>query len=171
MLLAKTKRKEVRWSELRDSGKLEFKDAMAKEITKWLRYWALRKMSRKSMKSQNPMRMRRVLTCKTSGKAKARLLSWDLKIMTAAPTASKRARNPMLAVAAKHRWGLSKGDVTAAFLQGDLAGESGPVYVDPPSEARGKLDTTEDDVCELTRPGYGRINAPRCWWKKVKKGF
>ena len=123
------------------------------------------------------MRMRWVLTKKSSGEAKARLVikgyeDRDLSVLaTASPTCSRRARNFVLLIAAQNGWKLQKGDVTAAFLQAGATEEDRNSYVEPPPDVKKDIGMDDGDHCKLIGPGYGTVHAPRCWWQKVRADF
>ncbi|CAK0906464.1 unnamed protein product [Prorocentrum cordatum] len=108
--VANQKRKdkiEFHWSKLSSSKKDEFRKATTKEVKD----------------PADVIRCRWVLTRKSDGTAKARLvlLGYQTEDIgqepTASPTASRRARNILLTVAAASSWNIVKGDVTSALLQ------------------------------------------------------
>merc|ERR1712110_972645 len=86
------------------------------------------------------MRMRWVITTKSAGQLKARLVVQgftdpDLgRLRREAPTASRRARNTFFALTASLGFRLRKGDVTAAFLQGDHSELERDVLCEPVRE-------------------------------------
>ena len=105
------------------------------------------------------MRMRWVLTWKEpkeddpdqSRKAKARLVvvgftDPDLtSVPRDSPTLAVRTRYLMYAIVAMHKWELCKGDITAAFLQGEAgAEEAWKVYGKPPPELLQRLGVNEN---------------------------
>ena len=74
---------------------------------------------------KNIMNMRWVLTTKSDGTAKARLVILGFQmasiaeVESAAPTMARVSRNLLLAVCSNKGFKLRAGDVTAAFLQSD----------------------------------------------------
>eukprot|EP00959_Pyramimonas_sp_CCMP1952_P317133 6637343-Pyramimonas_sp.AAC.1 len=90
---------------------------MTREVTNWKEHKGLRPVPTSEVKDPADMiRCRWVLTRKADGTAKARLvlLGYQTKIIgkepTASPTASRRARNILLTIAAANHWNLVKGD-------------------------------------------------------------
>ena len=122
------------------------------------------------------LRCRWVLSWKTSGAAKARMVivgftDPDLaEERREAPTVSKRARMLCLQMAATHRWPAEKGDVISSFLQcRDKTEEHRQIYMDPVDELRESLKMGQDQIVQILKAGYGLTNAPRRWWQQVKK--
>ncbi|CAK0814132.1 unnamed protein product [Prorocentrum cordatum] len=125
--VANPKRKdkiEFHWGKLSPSEKVEFRAAMTKEVTKWNQYKGLRPVPASEVKDPaGVIKCRWVLPRKADGAAKARLvlLGYQTKDIgkepTASPTASRRARNILLTIAAANHWNVVEGDVTSAFLQ------------------------------------------------------
>eukprot|EP00959_Pyramimonas_sp_CCMP1952_P226916 4744230-Pyramimonas_sp.AAC.1 len=83
------------------------------------------------------MKMRWVITKKETGDLKARLVVLGYtdpslgQIRTACPTCSRRARHRFLGVSASMGFQVFKGDLKAAFLQGDLGEEDRNVLSEP----------------------------------------
>ena len=103
------KSKEVSWQKLPLHEKKEYDIAMAKELSNVIISRALRRLSKEELRSLDPKRlmaMRWVLTRKSDGTAKARLVVLGSmapsvsEVETASPTLSKTGRNLVLAVAA-----------------------------------------------------------------------
>eukprot|EP00974_Lingulodinium_polyedra_P058476 5631547-Lingulodinium_polyedra.AAC.1 len=62
-----------------------------------------------------------------------------------------------------------KGDVKAAFLQGDLAEEAGSVFVEPVPELAQATGLRAHECAKLVKSVYGLVEAPRRWWMRVGK--
>eukprot|EP00959_Pyramimonas_sp_CCMP1952_P221535 4631158-Pyramimonas_sp.AAC.1 len=102
----------------------EFEEAITNETNNWLQHRGLRLVPASQVKgAADIIRSRGLFTRKANGRAKVRfaLLGYQSKDLgmepTASPTASRRARNAMLTIAAANNWKLIEGDVTSAFLQ------------------------------------------------------
>ena len=120
------KSKEVTWSKLSLEEKKEFDEAQAIELSNVLTSAAVRALTTSELKDLDyarVMRMRWVLTRKSSGTAKARLVVLGFQqpnlttVQTAAPTLSRTGRYALLAAASNRGFKLASGDVTSAFLQ------------------------------------------------------
>eukprot|EP00435_Cladocopium_sp_Y103_P047941 s1625_g14.t1 len=120
------KSKEVDWKRLPLSEKKEFDVAQAKEISNVVISKALRNLTKEELDKldeKRVMSMRWVLTRKTDGTAKARLVILGFmarnltEVATASPTLSKVGRNLVLTLSANLKFIIRGGDVTAAFLQ------------------------------------------------------
>ena len=113
------------------------------------------------------MKMRWVITRKEAGDLKARLVVLGFtdpglgRIKTASPTCSRRARQAFLGVAASMGFQVFKGDVKAAFLQGDLGEEDRNVLVEPVKELREAMRLEHHQCVKLKKAIYGLVNAPR----------
>ncbi|CAK0855515.1 unnamed protein product [Prorocentrum cordatum] len=160
--VANQKRKdkiEFHWGKLSPSEKAEFRKAMAKEVKD----------------PAEVIRCRWVLTRKSDGAAKARLvlLGYQTKDIGQKPaasrTASRRARNLLLTVAAANSWTIVKGDVTSAFLQAnDLKKD---LFVEADKALSAEFGVQPGQVLRVVKPGYGIGEAPRKWWQTVKQDF
>ena len=116
------------------------------------------------------MKSRWVLTWKSDGSAKARMVligftDPDLTdLRTDSPTVSRRARMMFLQLCANRRWKVKKGDVVGAFLQNDTETEKArQIYTDAVPEIKAAMNMKEDEVCQLLKAGYGLTSAPRRW--------
>jgi len=147
ILLANLKRKarsEVSLKQCNPQEAPEFRGVLHREFLQWDKYEVLRvaKGAPKHVPPEEVEEMRWVFTRKANGSAKARAVTRgyqakDLaKLKSAAPTASRRARNLFLPLAEQFGWKIGKGDVTAAFLQGAKSQAGRQAYVDPPLEFR-----------------------------------
>eukprot|EP00959_Pyramimonas_sp_CCMP1952_P208863 4368677-Pyramimonas_sp.AAC.1 len=95
----------------------EFEEAVDKETNNWVQHQGLRPVPASRVRdTADIIRARWLFTRKADGRAKARLvfLGYQTKDLgkepTASPTASRRARNVMLTIAAANHWKLIKGD-------------------------------------------------------------
>ena len=91
-----------------------------------------------------------------------------LELETAAPTLSSEGFAIACQIIASCGWGMTIGDIEAAFLRGDgITRQKGRVLVKIPSE--GIPDVPPTAIIELLRPVYGLADAPRLWWKSLTK--
>ena len=94
------------------------------EVNNWLKNEVC--TAAKKVLGEKPMKMRWHLIMKDGGKVKARLIILGFqdprlgKINKASPTVSTRGRNLALQLMANNQLRMHKGDVKAAFRQGDL---------------------------------------------------
>ncbi|CAK0904869.1 unnamed protein product, partial [Prorocentrum cordatum] len=140
--------------------KAEFRKAMTKEVPNWKQYKGLRRVPASEIKDPaDVIRCRWVLTRKSDGAAKARLvlLGYQTKDIgqepTASPAASRRARNLLLTVAAAISWTIVKGDVTSAFLQAnDLKKD---LFVEADEALSAEFGVQPGQVLRVVKPGYG----------------
>ncbi|CAK0911327.1 unnamed protein product, partial [Prorocentrum cordatum] len=177
--VANQKRKdkiEFHWGKLSPSEKAEFRNAMPKEVANWKQCKGLRRVPVSEVKDPaDVIRCRWVLTRKSDGAAKARLvlLGYQTKDIgqepAASPTASRRARNLLLTVAAANSWTIVKGDVTSAFLQAnDLKKD---LFVEADEALSAEFGVQPGQVLRVVKPGYGIGEAPRKWWQTVQQDF
>ncbi|CAK0827541.1 unnamed protein product, partial [Prorocentrum cordatum] len=147
-----------------------------KETDNWLQHRGLRPVPASEVKDiADIIRARWLFTRKADGRAKARLvlLGYQTKDLgkepTASPTASRRARNVMLTIAAAHNWKLIKGDVTSAFLQANELEKD--LFIEPDAVLKKAFKVKEGELLRVVKPGYGIGEAPRHWWETVKVDF
>ncbi|CAK0829538.1 unnamed protein product [Prorocentrum cordatum] len=150
-------------------------EAQQKECTSVLSTKAVRILSRKGIDPARLLRCRFVLTWKKDeqgnvlrGKARLVVLGFSdpdlLHLWTESPVASRRARQLLLAMAARHKWKREKADAVTAFLQGETDEEKRKIYADPPKDVRQASGMKDDDVLQFLKPMYGFVHAPRKWW-------
>ena len=143
--------------------KTELKGRKQTEIHNWLRHGVVEAASRAGVHPGGLMRMRWVVTTKDSGDMKARLVVQGItdpalgRLRTESPTCSRRARQVFLALTASLRLKMHRGDVKAAFLQGDE--ETRTVLVECAGTSRISLSRTssvrtsnESSVWPVRRP-------------------
>ena len=128
--------------------------------------------------AQGPlMKCRWVLTIKDGGDCKARIVvlgfqDKDLGLMkTQAPTCSRRARNIFNQKVANSGYYLRKGDVKAAFLQGNDTQKHRNVCIEPVPELAEKFGLKEGEVLRLLKAVYGLCNAPLEWYLCINQWF
>ncbi|CAK0825479.1 unnamed protein product, partial [Prorocentrum cordatum] len=154
-------------------------EAQQKECTSVLSTRAVRILGRKGIDPARLLRCRFVLTWKKDeqgnvlrGKARLVVLGFSdpdlLHLRTESPVASRRARQLLLAMAARHKWKLEKADAVTAFLQGETDEEKRKIYADPPKDVRQAFGMKDDDVLQFLKPMYGFVHAPRKWWLHFK---
>ncbi|CAK0817744.1 unnamed protein product, partial [Prorocentrum cordatum] len=167
---------ELSWSKLNTSERAEFEVAISKETDNWLQHRGLRPVPASEVKdSADIIRARWLFTRKADGRAKTRLalLGYQTKDLgkepTASPTASRRARNVMLTIAAAHDWKLIKGDVTSALLQANELDKD--LFIEPDAALKKAFKVKEGELLRVVKPGYGIGGAPRHWWETVKVDF
>ena len=171
------KGKEIQWEKLPLSEKKEFDMAMAKELSQVAISKALRNLTKKEELQVRPeqlMKMRWVLTRKSDGTAKARLVVLGFmahnltEVATTSPTMSKVGRNVILTLAAAYKFKLKAGDVTSAFLQTGISLEDEELNVLAPPELSAMFGSEAGDqrVLRVREAFYGLAHAPRKWWER-----
>ncbi|CAE7892802.1 RE2, partial [Symbiodinium necroappetens] len=173
------KGREVSWSSLTLDKKKEFDGAMAKEISNVIRNCAVRALAAKEKEKldiRRIMKMRWVLTFKSDGRAKARLVVLGYQSPTlvesqaSSPTLSKLGKMLILSIVANNSWMLESADVSSAFLQSLQDMEKEDLFVYAPAElaaAYGADGTEDSTVLKLTRAFYGLCSAPKSWYDTV----
>ena len=167
-----------------DYRKMSFQDqklfdaAKQKEVKAWLDHGTVKKLSKGSLKPEQVMRCRWLLTWKdplpgtTEKRAKARLVILGFEdpgvgvVPNDAPTLSKDARQLLLQKASSNRWDLLNFDISTAFLKG--AGDGRPLGIHAPPEIKSALKMTEGDQCSLEGGAYGRVDAPFLWYQAFR---
>lgn len=122
------------------------------------------------------MQMRWVLTLKSDGTPKARLVALGFQApnltegATAAPTMSRAARNLLLTAAASLQLRVKTGDVSSAFLQtvDSLESEGLTVWAPPELAAFYGGDPREQLPLRVLKAFYGLVHAPRKWFETVE---
>ena len=91
-----------------------------------------------------------------------------LDVKTASPTLSDEGFAVTLQILASHRWDLVIADIEGAFLRGDtIQREKGKILVSLPRDGVPGLASTP--ICELIKPVYGLVDAPKLWWDSLTK--
>ncbi len=172
---ARKGRTEVSLKSLTAEKRKELVTAKDKEIQNWLRNSAVEAAARAGLRGRQLMRMRWVLTTKSSGAMKARLVVQGFTdpdlghLRRESPMASRRARQTFLTLSASLGLHIHKGDVTSAFLQGGGTELERDVLCEPVKELSDALNLKNHEVVRLRKAVYGLINAPRQWWKDVQQ--
>eukprot|EP00913_Durusdinium_trenchii_P009211 g8659.t1 len=174
------KGKEVEWQRLPLHEKKEYDLAMAKELSQVAISRALRNLTAQEEMKVTPeqlMKMRWVLTRKSDGSAKARLVVLGFmahnltEVATASPTMSKVGRNLILALAAGLKFKVKAGDVTSAFLQTGISLEDEELNVLAPPELSAMFGASDGQqkALRVREAFYGLAHAPRKWWERCVK--
>ncbi|CAK0829661.1 unnamed protein product [Prorocentrum cordatum] len=177
--IAKQRRKdkvELTWSKMNATERKELEEAIAKETNNWVQHQGLQPAPASRVRdTADIIRARWLFTRKADGRAKARLVllgyqTKDLgKAPTASPTASRRARNVVLTIAAAKHWKLTKGDVTSALLQANKLEKD--YFIEPDNVLKKAFNVKDGELLQVTKPGYGIGEAPRHWRETVKVDF
>ena len=169
---------EESWNQLSLERKKDFDIAQAKELSQVMTSGALRSLTRSeqlNLDKSKVMNMRWVLTTKSGGVAKARLVVLGFQahnlteVETASPTMSKIGRNMVLMLAANLGFELKSGDVSSAFLQADavLEDENLAVWAPPELATLFGGDPRHPMALRVVRAFYGLCHAPRKWFESV----
>ena len=173
------KGKEKEWQKMTMDEKMSFDLAQAKELSQVLQSKALRSLTIQEQKNLDPktaMSMRWVLTTKSDGTSKARLVVLGyqapnlVSVQTASPTMSRLSRNMLLTMCANSGVTLRGGDVTSAFLQADQSLEDQQLTVWAPSELAvlfGAAPESPTMALRVCRAFYGLVQAPREWFEHL----
>ncbi|CAE7456732.1 bchH, partial [Symbiodinium microadriaticum] len=173
------KGREVSWSSLSLDQKKEFDTAMAKEISNVLRNCAVRALSsaeKGQVDIRRVMKMRWVLTFKSDGRSKARLVVLGyqapnlIESQASSPTLSKLGKLLILSIVANNLWMLESADVSSAFLQSLQDMEKEDLFIYAPAElaaAFGEDGSQDSTILKLTRAFYGLCSAPKSWYDTV----
>ena len=182
--------KELPWSYIPDDQKEAFRSAEQKQWREHVDHNAVEPMSveesRRIMK-QLPDRVlpsrfayRDKNWAKRKGnkeipwKHKARLVigghvdpDLHLGLNTSAPTVSRQGILLLLQILAsnlQNNWTASAGDITAAFLNGELL--SRELYIKQPKSGLGNLHP--EQIVKLTKGVFGLVDSPHAWWAKLR---
>eukprot|EP00969_Alexandrium_andersonii_P242173 10696275-Alexandrium_andersonii.AAC.1 len=86
-----------------------------------------------------------------------------------APTASRAGKYLLAATAAEKRWPLFTLDAHTAFLSGDKSERPAPLYFEPPADLRAGMGLAPWEVLVLEKAAYGLSEAPRAWWRRLRR--
>lgn len=93
-----------------------------------------------------------------------------LDVQTASPTLSNEGFSVALQLLASHKWKMTIADIEGAFLRGDTINrKNGRILVRLPKD--GVPDIEQSAVCELIKPVYGLVDAPKLWWDSLTKSL
>ena len=173
------KSKEVSWQRLSLERKMDYDMAQAKELSNVLQAKALRTLTRQEWSEldyKKIMGMRWVLTSKSDGAAKSRLVVLGYQapnlteVQASAPTMSRLSRNFLLMMCANKKLRICSGDVTSAFLQAPQSLEDENLVIWAPSELAvlfGAPPSSPVLPLKVCRAFYGLVHAPRKWYDHV----
>lgn len=151
VMIASTARKqkvEVKYRDLGSDEQRLFDAAKDKEIKAWIDHGTVQKVTRGTLRSDQIMRCRWILTWKapevggTERRAKARLVVLGFEdpdiseVPRDAPTLSKDGRQLLLQLVASRRWDLLNFDISTAFLKGQ--GDGRPLGIYPLKNSKGQ---------------------------------
>ncbi len=163
---------ELRWHDIPHHKLEDFRKAKDKEVSSWVRESAV-KLVNKEVPANRIMKMRWLYTTKTDGSAKARIVivgftDPDLgQIPKTSPTMSRRTRGLVLTACSTVGWTVLKGDVKAAFLQGQESEEQRQIFAKPVKELNERLGGSEKSLVQIIKACYGLANAPAQWYQSV----
>ena len=158
------------------SERAQFMAAKRKELQSFFdnRAWkvATHKDPTRTLRARFLLRWREVDNA--APEAKARLVLQGFKdpdalsgnLQTSSPTASRLARQCVLAIAGINGWPPWAADVASAFLQGKE--QVRKLLVQLPADAARLMGLHADDCMELLKPMYGQTDAPRAWYLEAR---
>ena len=188
---ARKQRSEVKMIELDSTDRAMFEKAKQSEIESWISTETITKILRHQIPRENIMKCRWILTWKpidpddkkVSGskshprhKPKARLVVLGFQdpqvdsIPRDSPTLSKLSRMLILQSAASNQWKIGSFDVKTAFLRGQ-ARDNRILGIEPPKELKERLQLRENEVLQLLKGAYGRVDAPYLWFMELKQAL
>ena len=173
----KKKRVEVKEKNLNPAEQQMIREAKGKEVREFVKEHVVERVKEgEDIDMNKVMRMRWVLTWKKQedgtkkGKARLVVLGFEDPFLgaenTSSPTLNKRSKQMLLQIAVQNEWRLSKGDVTAAFLQGRPISQS-KYALAPPELAEAMNLPKGERVIKLLKSVYGLTTAPIEWFNKV----
>ena len=170
---------EIKMRDLDANDRKLILEAKKKELATFMQYKAIKMLSRQGISKNKLVPMKWVLTWKEvdedgtkKKKGKARLVAIGYKdpesatSRVEAPTQSRVARNVQLQVARGLDHDLIKGDISGAFLQGEVD-RGRHLYGVPPKDVLKILGVPEGHVMEFLKQIYGLTTAPRGFFLKV----
>ena len=167
---------EVREKTLTSDELEQFKVAKQKEVSNFIQEKCLEVLPPNLQPPRHvAMRMRWLLNWKLADdgtrKAKARIVIQGYQDPlyeyrdTSAPVVSRTGRQCFLQMCAIQKFRTSKGDVTGAFLQGDVCQQD--LWCLPTEELCTALAIPVHSVCKLRKAAYGLVQAPLMWYNSV----
>ena len=188
---ARKQRSEVKMVDLDATDRALFEKAKNSEIDSWINTETIAKILRHQIPRENIMKCRWILTWKpidsdeklSSGskthprhKPKARLVVLGFQdpqvdsIPRDSPTLSKLSRMLILQFAASQQWKIGSFDVKTAFLRGQCR-DNRILGVEPPKELKERLQVQDNEVLQLLKGAYGRVDAPYLWFMELKQSL
>ena len=183
---AKRQRSEVKLTQLSESDRKLFQQAKEKEINSWISTETITKILRHKLPRENILRSRWILTWKevdpekntgqvaAKFKPKARLVVLGFEdpqvdnIPRDSPTMNKLSRMLVLQMAASQKWTIQSFDVQTAFLRGREQNQR-MLGMEPPEEMRKLMKLKQEEVVQLLKGAYGRVDAPYLWFAEFKR--
>ena len=176
----KRKQVEVHERNLSPQERAQFREAKMKEVRSFISAQCFELVPKHLQPDPaSGVGMRWVLTWKEAGdssdpkrrKAKARAAvlgyqddQYEYR-QTSSPTVSRTGRQAFLQLCAWRKFGITKGDVSAAFLQGELLEDD--YWIRPVPEIYEELKVEPGELLKLKRAAYGLVQAPLHWYKSV----
>ena len=187
---AKRQRSEVKISQLTSEDREKFHAAKMKEVESWIATETIAKILRHQIPRENILRSRWILTWKeldetqqNNGppqhpkfKPKARLVVLGYEdpelenIPRDSPTMNKLTRMLILQYAASQHFDIRSFDVQTAFLRGSEQNQR-VLGMEPPPEMRERLKLSQQEIVQLLKGAYGRVDAPFLWFTELKKSL
>lgn len=173
----KRKQVEVKEKSLTASQRQEFAESKDKEVRNFIRESCLEALPEHLQPPKDvAMRMRWLLVWKwdenNQQKAKARIVIqgyqdplYEFREVSA-PVVSRAGRQCFLQVCAQQKFRVSKGDVTGAFLQGDVCTDK-HMWCIPVQELCEAMRIPKGSVCRLRKAAYGLVQAPLLWYNSI----
>ena len=187
---AKKQRAEIRLAELGAEDRKLFEKAKLKEVDSWISTETVAKILRHKVPKENIMRCRWILTWKPiddenersesrshpKHKPKARLVVLGFQdpevdsIPRDSPTLTKLGRMLILQIAASRKWEIGSFDIKTAFLRGEEKSNR-ILGIEPPVELKDRLKLKDQEILQLMKGAYGRVDAPYLWFMELKKAL
>eukprot|EP00435_Cladocopium_sp_Y103_P040013 s2586_g10.t2 len=186
---AKRQRSEVKLSQLSADERQLFQQAKCKEIDSWLSTDTVMRVLRHQIPESNVLRCRWILTwkpvdsselqnnpnqAKHTPKARLVVLGYEdpliHEIPRDSPTMTKLTRMFILQTAASRRWSIESFDIRTAFLRGSET-SARVLGLEPPQEMRDRMKLKPQEILQLLKGAYGRVDAPYLWFQELKAGL
>eukprot|EP00435_Cladocopium_sp_Y103_P048969 s935_g14.t1 len=186
---AKRQRSEVKLSQLSANERQLFQQAKCKEIDSWLSTDTVMRVLRHQIPESNVLRCRWILTwkpvdpsdlqnnpnqAKHTPKARLVVLGYEdpliHEIPRDSPTMTKLTRMFILQTAASRRWSIESFDIRTAFLRGSET-SARVLGLEPPQEMRDRMKLKPQEILQLLKGAYGRVDAPYLWFQELKAGL
>ena len=188
---ARKQRSEVKMVELDARDRALFEKAKKNEIESWISTETIAKILRHQIPRENIMKCRWILTWKPIDpdeqqssaskthprhKPKARLVVLGFQdpqvdsIPRDSPTVSKLSRMLILQFAASQQWKVGSFDIKTAFLRGQSR-DNRILGIEPPKELKERLHLQDNEVLQLLKGAYGRVDAPYLWFMELKQAL
>ncbi|CAK9012642.1 Retrovirus-related Pol polyprotein from transposon RE1 (Retro element 1) (AtRE1) [Includes: Protease RE1 [Durusdinium trenchii] len=167
---------EVKMEHLTPEQVEDMKKAKSLEGGQWIQAAACKALEEHQIAPRSrTMRMRWVLTFKSSGAAKARIVivgfsDPDLgSLSTTSPLMSRRTRQLMMTMASCCGWSQVKCDAKSAFLQtSENTEEHRSVFAVPVPELAMAMGVEPGRAVQVVKSCYGLCNAPHQWYLEVR---